>query len=179
MSGFVRSLALALLFLASPALAQVVAPTTYNPEIEILQQGAAFTAFVEPGAPTIDLLLVNLGRGGRSSLFRVGEDVTLTQVLALSGAVEGTEESERFIIRSTINVLRDDGNGRRAVIYTAAPEDIFREPGQHPRLQSGDVIEIDNTYERIPQKLTFREGLQIGVSVLSLVSTIILLAVRL
>ena len=177
MSGLVRSLSLSLLFFASPALAQV-APT-YNPEeIEVIQQGTAFATFLEPGAPTVDVLLVNLG-GGPSSLFRVGENTTLTQVLALSGAVQGTEENERFIIRSTINLLRDDGSGRLSVIYTAAPEEIFREPGQHPQLRTGDVIEIDNTYERVPQKLTFREGVQITASILSLVSTVVLIAIRL
>jgi len=179
MSRYVRAFAaLICLVFASSTSAQIGAPTVYNPEIDVLQQGAAFTAFVEPGAPTIDVSLVNLG-GGRSALFRVGEATTLTQVLALSGAVAGTEENDRFIIRSTINLLRDDGNGARTVIYSAAPEDIFREPGQHPQLQSGDVVEIDNTYERVPQRFTLREGLQLTASVLSLVSTIVLLAIRL
>ena len=181
MSGIVRTsriaAALVLLCLASASSGQQPVGGFYNPEIDIVQQGAAFLAFVEPGAPTIDISVVNLG--GTSALFRVGEEVTLTQVLALSGSVAGTEENERFIIRSTVNVLRGDGQGGRTVIYSAAPDQLFREPGNHPQLQTGDVVEIDNTYERLPERITFREGLQIASSILSLAGTIILLAVRL
>lgn len=166
------------LMLAVPgvSLAQPV-PNYYNPSIDIVQQGAAFAAFIEPGAPTIDVMVVNLG--GPSALYRVGEETTLTQILVLSGSVAGREENERFIINSTIRVLRDNGNGGRSVIYSAAPDQLFREPGQHPQLQTGDVVEVDNTYERVPQRLTFREGLQIVTSVLSLASTIALLVIRL
>ena len=175
MSGFVRLLAaLTLVLAASPAWAQT---PYYNPDIEVVQQGAAFRVFAEPGAPTIEVTLVNLG--GDGALFRVGEETTLTQMLALSGGVAGSEETERLIVRQMVSVLRDDGNGGRAVIYTAEPEQLFREPGRHPQLQNGDVIEIDSTYERIQERLTLREGIQIVASIASLVSTIILIAIRL
>ena len=169
--------ALALISLSSASLAQQPVGNFYNPQIDIVQQGAAFRAFIEPGAPTIDVSVVNLG--GTAALFRVGEETTLTQVLALSGAVAGTEENERFVIRSTVSVLREDGQGGRTVIYSAAPDQLFREPGRHPQLQTGDVVEIDNTYERLPVRMTFREGLQLATSILSLVSTIVLISVRL
>lgn len=162
---------------SSAALAQQPVGNFYNPNIDVVQQGAAFGAFIEPGAPTIDVSVVNLG--GSSALFRVGEETTLTQILVLSGTVAGTEENERFIVRSTVSVLRGDGQGGRAVIYSAAPDQLFREPGQHPQLQTGDVVEIDNTYERLPTPFTFREGLQLVTSVLSLASTIALLVIRL
>lgn len=169
--------ALVLIALSSTSSAQQPIGSVYNPQIDIVQQGAAFLAFIEPGAPTIDVSVVNIG--GSSALFRVGEETTLTQVLALSGSVAGTQENERFVIRSTVSVLRDDGRGGRTVIYSAAPDQLFREPGRHPQLQTGDVVEIDNTYERLPTRLTLREGIQLAASVLSLISTIILISIRL
>ena len=164
---------LALVLSASPTWAQT---PYYNPDIEVVQQAAAFSVFAEPGAPTIDVMLVNLG--GSSALFRVGEETTLTQMLALSGGIAGTEENDRVIIRQTVSVLRDDGNGGRSVVYSAEPEQLFREPGRHPQLRSGDVVEIDSTYETVRERLTVREGIQIVASIASLVSTIILIAIR-
>lgn len=170
--------AVAALLVALPSVVLAQQPVNvYNPNIDIVQQNASFGAFIEPGAPTIDVMVVNLG--GSAALYRLGEEATLTQLLVLSGSVAGTEENERFIIRSTVSVLRGDEQGERRVIYSASPEQLFREPGRHPQLQTGDVVEIDNTYERLPEPFTLREGLQIASSVLSLAATLTLLVLRL
>jgi len=162
----------ALMSLSSAAMAQGGAQINgiYNPDIDVIQQGAAFKMFAEPGAPTLDVIIAEIG--GAAALYRVGENTTLSEIMVLSGQVSGRQESDRLITESTINVLRGNGQGGRDVIYAAAPEVLFREPGRHPQLLTGDVIEINNTYERRNPRITLREGLQIATSSLTLILTL-------
>ena len=162
----------ALMSLSGAALAQGGAQINgiYNPDIDVIQQGASFKMFAEPGAPTLDVIIAEIG--GAAALYRVGENTTLSEIMVLAGSVSGRQESDRLITESTVNVLRGNGQGGRDVIYSAAPEILFREPGRHPQLQTGDVIEINNTYERRNPRITLREGLQIATSSLTLILTL-------
>ncbi|GAB5536494.1 MAG: hypothetical protein Rubg2KO_27430 [Rubricoccaceae bacterium] len=162
----------ALMSLSGAAVAQGGAQINgiYNPDIDVIQQGASFKMFAEPGAPTLDVIIVEFG--GSAALYRVGENTTLSEIMVLAGQVSGRQETDRIITESTVTVLRGNGQGGREVIYAATPEVLFREPGRHPQLQMGDVIEINNTYERRNPRITLREGLQIATSSLTLILTL-------
>lgn len=160
-----RLAALALVFALPLSVGAQPVFGTYNPDIDMIREGVAFRMYAEPGAPTIDVIVAELD--GPAAYYRVGEETTLTEILALSGNYAGDRESERQLTTSSISVLRGNGAGGREVIYSASGAELLREPGRHPQLLDGDIVEIQRTYERV-NRITLREGLQIATSSLAL-----------
>ena len=135
-------------------------------------QGTSYFVFTEPGAPTIEVVMVRLGGAG---LYRIAEGTTLTEFLALSGGTAPPAENTRQVVRtSTIRVLRTTGPARQT-IYEATPEQLLREPGQHPALQDGDLIEVVSSVEEVPERFTFLDALDVATRVASVASLVILL----
>lgn len=164
---------LLLLALTGPSVAQ---PTVPSPTPDVISQGTSYFVFTEPGAPTIEVLLVT--DGGRAGIFRLAEETTLTEFIALAGSAGPPSEETRQVIRTTtIRVLRLEGGLRRPV-YEATPQQLIREPGQHPTLQDGDIVEIDTEVEEVDPPFTFLQGLDVAARVASLASLVILLIVR-
>ncbi len=172
-----RALCWALALVASAAHAQPGTPTGLPP---IVNQGAAYFVFTEPGAPNIQILLTQSGT--RAGVYLVAEGTTLSDFVALAGisptpSVTIREPSRVTTQTTAIRVLRDAG-GVRAAIYEADPDQFLREPGRHPVLQTGDVVQIDVTTSStpIPDRFTFLEGLDIAARVASFASLIFLIA---
>lgn len=147
-------------------------PTTPALPPDRVASGTAYHVYTEPGAPTMEIVLVRLGSGG---LYRLAVGTTLTEFLALSGGTAPpTETTERTIRTSAVRVLRDAG-GTRTVIYEASPEQVIREPGRHPVLADGDIVEVVSTVEERPRRTTFSERLGVVTSITSVVSLIFLI----
>lgn len=178
MPSLLRRLAglLALMAAASPlAWAQPTDGAAFPPDR--IAQGTAYFVYTEPGAPMVEVLLIR--SPGGSGLYRVAEETTLTEFLALSGGTAlPREETDRVIRTSTIRLLRPDGSGSMRVAYEAAPEQLLREPGRHPALLTGDIVEIVTETTEKPDRVTFLEGLDIAARVAGVVSLIVILATQ-
>lgn len=166
---------LATVGIAAGAIAQ---PAPAYPS-DVVNQGAAYFVFTEPGAPTVEVVLVQTG--SRAGIYRVAEGTTLTDFLALAGVAPPrssvVRDGDRETIQTTtVRVLRDTG-GTRTVIYEADPDRFLREPAQHPELLDGDVVqtEVDIQYRELPDRFTLAEGLDIAARVASFASLVILL----
>lgn len=139
-----------------------------------IAQGTAYFVFTEPGAPMVEVLLIRAA--GSSGLYRVAEETTLTEFLALSGGTAPPdEETERVIRTSSIRLLRPDGSGGMQVVYEAAPSQLLREPGRHPALLSGDIVEIVTETTEKPDRFTFLDALDVAARVAGAASFVILL----
>lgn len=159
---------------ALPASAQPI-PQSVPGLPDRVVQGTSYHVFTEPGAPTIEVVMVRLGSGG---LYRIAEGTTLTELLALSGGTAPpSQETQQIIRTSAIRVLRTTGSTRQT-IYEATPEQLIREPGQHPLLADGDLVEVVSTVEERPNRFTFRDGLEVATRIASVVSLILLLSRR-
>lgn len=155
--------------LVPTALAQ---PTPLPGLPDRVAQGTSYSVYTEPGAPTIEVIVVRLGGAG---LYRVAETTTLTELLALSGGTAPPPTSNDEIIQtSAIRVLRTAGPTRQT-IYEATPEQLLREPGQHPALIDGDVVEVVTNVERVPDRVTFNDVLDVTTRVASVVSLVLLI----
>lgn len=148
-----------------------------SPTPDVISQGTAFYVYTEPGAPTIEVLLVQ--PGGRAGIFRVSEETTLTEFISLAGSTGPANlETRERIQTTTIRVLRLEGAVRQPV-YEATLERLVREPGQHPNLQDGDVVEVETTVEEVDPPFTFTDALDVSARVASVVSLVILLIAQL
>ena len=85
--------------------------------------------------------------------------------------------TDREVRTATIRLYRTEGSTRR-LIYEATPEELVRNPEQHPALQEGDVLETDVTLEEVKEPVTLQQGLQIASSVASFVSVVLLIIYR-
>lgn len=146
-----------LLALASAGAAQ--------PVQDVQTSGTAYFVYAEPGAPTVEVLV--LGEGARNGIYRIQEGTTLTELLALGGSTPTSSETDRQIVEAVVRVLRASGDGRTTV-YEATVEQALREPQRHPDLQDGDVVEYDVTYEEVAEPFTFRDGLELAARVASI-----------
>ena len=162
---------LALLFAVAPA-AQPVPPGFGD---DLVQSGVSYFTFVEAGAPSVEVYI--LGAGARNGVYRLQENVSLTEALALAGGTAQTDSTDRSVSTSFVRVLRRQGASRR-VIYEATAERYLREPELHPDLQNGDVVETQVTYETVPEPFTFLDGLELAGRVASLISVFLLLYLR-
>jgi hypothetical protein len=125
--------------------------------------------------------IVLVQTGARAGIYRVAEGTTLTDFLALAGTapprsdtvVEPTRETTQT---TTVRVLRSDGTTRQT-IYEATPDQLLREPGRHPDLATGDLVEIVTEVDsrQIPDRFTLLDGLDIAARVASFASLVILL----
>lgn len=137
-------------------------------------QGASYYVYTELGAPSFEMFVV--GEGVKNGIYRLQDGTTLTELMALAGGVPTSEEGERRITRALLRVLREQG-GVRVPVYEATTEQALREPAQNPRLQAGDVLEFDLTYEEV-RSITVRDVLEVTGRVASVLSAVILLYTR-
>lgn len=159
----VQVLCLYLIGYVGPSAAQV--PTAQAPS-DLQTSGTAYFIYTEPGAPTIEVLMA--GEGARSGIYRIQEGTSLTELLVLSGGIPTSEETERQVVEAFVRVLRVTSGDGRTVVYEATTEQALREPQRHPDLQSGDLIELDVTYEELGEPFTLRDGIEIASRVASI-----------
>ena len=167
-----------LLVVSGDAAAQIDPVTSPDPASvgEPIARGTSYNIFAEPGAPTIELVV--LGSGIRNGVYRIQRGISLVETLALMGGTAASDSTDRTVTRAFIRVLRNEG-GQLQPIYEATTDQLLREVSRHPVLMNGDVIESEIEYETIPEKTTVLEVLQIASRVASLVSAAILLFYRL
>ncbi|WP_420457502.1 hypothetical protein [Rubrivirga sp.] len=168
------ALAGALLVALLPALAPA-AQTDPGPIGVPDSRGTAYFVFAEPGAPTIELVV--LGDGIRNGIYRIQQGTSFIETLALMGGTARSDSTNRTIVTSTVRVLRDGGGGLRP-IYESTTYDILADVRQHPTLMSGDVIESRIETEEIEEPFTFLDGLNVVSRVASVISAFILLYTR-
>ncbi len=173
MPSFSRLAVLGLALLAAGAAsAQTDSPFSTMPE----SRGTSYFLFAEPGAPTIEVLM--LGEGTRNGIYRLQDGTSMVDAIALAGGTARSDSTERQIRTATVRLLRNVG-GSTQVIYQVTPERLPLERDIQPSLQTGDVIETEVAYEVVKPPFTFRDGLEIAGRVASLVSAVILLTQRL
>ena len=170
-----RALCWALALAASAAHAQPGTPTGLPP---VVNQGAAYYVFTEPGAPNIQVLLTQTGQ--RAGIYLVAEETTLTDFVALAGISPPQSTVVREPTRvstqtTTIRVFRENG-GTRTAIYEADPDQFIREPGRHPVLETGDIVQIEVVSDSrvVPKRFTLLDGLDIAARIASFASLILL-----
>lgn len=165
----------ALLVLVVVALTAGVAHAQVPVGGDIQTTGTSYNIYAEPGAPTVEVTVV--GEGIRSGIYRLQEGTTLTELIALSGGVPTSEESERQIVRAMVRVLREQG-AVRTVIYEATTEQAIREPGAHPSFREGDLVELDVTYEDVRPPIRLIDVVNAVSRVASIISVAILIYTR-
>lgn len=159
--------------IAAVPLASAQPDTGLPGEVDV--RGTSYFVYTEPGAPTVQVIMV--GEGIRTGIYRLETGTTLVQALALAGGTAQSDSTDRVVRTATVSVLRDEGNVRQT-IYQAQAERLYLEPQRHPDLQTGDVITVAVNYETVRQKFTLRDGIEIASRVASLVSVILLLTRR-
>ena len=137
--------------------------------------GTSYYTFAEPGAPTMDIRVV--GEQVRNGIYNLQRETSLTDLMVLSGGGPTSADTDRQIIRALVRVLREQG-GVRTPVYEATTEQAIREPGQHPVLQDGDVVEFDYTYEEVRGGVSVLDVLQVASRVASVISAVILIYTR-
>ena len=164
-----------LALVAALALAAGAATAQTDP-LDVTQpraQGVAYSSFAEPGAPTVEVVF--LGEGIRNGIFVFQEGTSLLRALALAGGMARTDSTDRAILSASIRVLRPGPGGEVQMLYEAPPERLVREPARHPELRTGDIIESEITFEAVPERFTFLDGLNVASRVASVVSLVLLL----
>ena len=148
------------------------APAMAQPALDVQAAGVSYKTFTEPGAPTINVLVI--GEGTSDGVYRLAEGTTLTELIALGGGVPRSEETDRRIVESRVRVLRLT-DGVRVAIYDEIIETAIREPQVHPALVDGDVVEVDVTLEVIPAPFTVLDGIEVASRVVSFATLILLI----
>ncbi len=132
-----------------------------------VSQGTSYFVFAEPGAPTVELVV--LGDGIRNGIYRIQQGTSLIETLALMGGTARSDSTDRAVVTATVRVLRDSGAGLRPV-YESPTYDLLANVSQHPELVTGDVIESRVDTEELSEPFTFAEGLQIASRITSLLT---------
>lgn len=96
--------------------------------------------FVMPGEATMQVYVWGTVR--QPGLYEVRNGATLDELLSLAGGPLATPTQDRDRREVVVRVYRPSGEGR-SLVYEAMLEDSVREPQNHPRLQSEDVVEVD------------------------------------
>lgn len=115
--------------------------------------------YVQPGERTIQVNLIGAVRS--PGLYEVGTNVTLGQILALSGGPMMNPRQKRNRRATEVRVIRD---GR--VTYNVNIEDSETPYVDFEGLQEGDIVRVD-VVERTP--FGWRDGLQIVTAAASFV----------
>jgi hypothetical protein len=126
--------------------------------------GVSFNRFARPGESTVRVWVVS---DTRSGLYEIGEDVSLGELLVLTGTGPGLV-SVRERRRTTIRVYRGDRTSR-GMIYEATFEEMLENPGRYPTLQNEDAVVVET---QVRARFHWRDALTI-VSAAS--STILLI----
>jgi hypothetical protein len=134
---------------ASPSLGQQIG--------DIQTGGTAFYTFARPGQNTIRVLVIG---GGRSGIYEIGDNLELSELLALSGGGGATGQT-----KTTVRLYRSTRDGRQE-IFEARLKDFIERSAEHPSLQGGDLVQIE-TVQR--QRFGWRDVLRIVTTGLTVV----------
>ena len=168
---------LLLSMLLSTSLAAQIDPVVDDGFVgEPVSRGTAYFVFAEPGAPTVDVIV--LGSGLRNGIYQLQRGVSFVQALALMGGTARSDSTERIITTAEIRLLRDQGEGLQPV-YVSRTDEVLADVSRHPTLMDGDIIESVIDYEEVKPPFKLIDGLQIASRVASLVSAALLLFYRL
>ena len=169
-STVAASLFLLHLLIAATAVAQPLRNPT-----DMVTSGTSYRMFVEPGEPTIEVLLV--GSAGNSGLYLIGEDTSLTELLALSGGATLPTTTDVVVRDVRVRLLRTQ-DAQRVVVYEAPIDQALLEPGNHPALQNGDLVQVE-IEQRRRRRVTALQVLEVVARAASVTTLIIALATRL
>lgn len=96
--------------------------------------------FVLPGEPTKQVSVWGTVR--LPGVYVVSGDADLSEVLSLAGGPLLPIIADRNERQVTVRVYNTQGTAR-TLAYEAPLEQMVREPGAHPALRTGDVIEVE------------------------------------
>jgi len=103
--------------------------------------GTSYYTFARPGQNTIQVLL--LGDVGQSGLYKIGENIDLARLLALSGGGAQGRGRTRLGRRGDTKVrLYRPENGKRTLILEAELDELVART-EYPDLKTGDVIRVE------------------------------------
>ncbi len=122
-----------------------VAPDTAQAQFvgspqEVITSGTSYRIFAYPGEPTVTIQL--LGDIGGSGIYVVGEETSLSQLLALAGGAPLGDPGPRTRREVTVRVFCDAA-GTRQAIYEESLSTVLSEPGRYPDLRDGDLVTVD------------------------------------
>ncbi|MFB6231465.1 MAG: hypothetical protein ABEL04_09935 [Salinibacter sp.] len=105
--------------------------------------GTSYYTFARPGQNTIQVLL--LGDVGQTGLYKIGENIDLARLLALSGGTGDVRTRGRFSFGRGDTKIRlyRPANGGRELIFKAELDQLVSK-SDYPDLKSGDVIRVEN-----------------------------------
>jgi hypothetical protein len=115
--------------------------------------------FVLPGEPTKQVSVWGTVR--LPGVYVVSADADLSEVLSLAGGPLLSAIPDRTQRDVTIRVYHTEG-AARSLAYEAPLAQMVREPGAHPALRSGDVIEVETRDTRLRD---YRDTLAIVASI--------------
>jgi hypothetical protein len=163
----------AFLVAGAAASAQPILPPS---AADLTSTGVSYFVFTERGEPTMEVYVVGAARTG---IYQVGTGTSLVKLLALAGGVnEESLETDKIIVTASVEVRRRQGDEMQ-LLYAADPNQLLVEPGRHPVLQSGDLVVLNVETERLPDRITLRDVLDVTARVASLVSVVLLISRRL
>lgn len=113
---------------------------TFEQSTDIQADGTSYHVFARSGEPTIQVFV--FGTVGATGIFQIGIDTDLGQLLAMTGGVSTGPKVAGERHQVTIRLLRRQG-GERTAVYEEPLERMLRNPGAHPDLQDGDVLEVN------------------------------------
>ena len=105
--------------------------------------GTSYYTFARPGQNTIQVLL--LGDVGQTGLYKIGENIDLARLLALSGGTGDVRGRRRLSFGRGDTKIRlyRPANGGRELIFEAELDQLVSK-SEYPDLKSGDVIRVRN-----------------------------------
>jgi len=116
--------------------------------------------FVLPGEATKQVSVWGTVRA--PGVYVVNAGATLSEVLSLAGGPAQTVIGDRIERTVTVRVYHTDRAGTtRTLAYEAPLEQMVREPGAHPALRTGDVVEVET---REIRRRDYRDTLAIAGS---------------
>ncbi|HEX7072315.1 MAG TPA: hypothetical protein VF190_15990 [Rhodothermales bacterium] len=101
--------------------------------------GIQYHTFVEPGEPSIRLMVVGSATAG---LYEVGIGTSLAELLVYAGGASVASSSSNTRTSVKVRLYRGD-DVRRDLIYEASMEDLLTKPGEGPQLMEGDIFQVD------------------------------------
>ena len=149
LAGLRFALPLGVLLLAASAPAAQPADSLglrYGAVEERQTNAQGYFFFVLPGEPTKQVSVWGTVR--LPGVYVVSGDADLSEVLSLAGGPLLGPIADRTRRDVTIRVYNTRG-GTRTLAYEAPLAQMVREPGAHPTLRTGDVIEVETRDTRL------------------------------
>lgn len=125
-------------------------------------QGVAFHRFIQSGEIPIQIKV--LGHVRSPGLYEVSLETDLARILALAGGNSGGLPSSGERLNLRVDLYRSAAQ-RQSLVYTIPLDSLFIAGQPYPKLQDGDVVNIDGTIER---KFSWRDTLSIATSAAAL-----------